>query len=146
MKDMVLVDNSVYSFAYQIDNGIPIISYYDDPKDEELLHLMYYMKALAECEDVRQQNRKAFELFKLGEGAEYVEDSQEASGDDLGCSAEVQVQKSHEQLEELEEIPEREDLEGMSDEGFEDMLSGNPEDYQYLAGSFSKTLKITDIK
>lgn len=69
MKDMVLVDNSVYSFAYQIDNGIPIISYYDDPRDEELLHLMYYTKCLSECEDVRDKNRTAFELFKLGDGA-----------------------------------------------------------------------------
>ena len=69
MQDMVLVDNSVYSFAYQIDNGIPIISYYDDPNDEELLHLMFYMKTLASAEDLRIQNRKAFELFKLGDGA-----------------------------------------------------------------------------
>ena len=67
LKDMVLVDNSVYSFAYQVDNGIPIISYYDDPRDEELLHLMYYMKCLAECEDVRDKNRTAFELHKLGD-------------------------------------------------------------------------------
>ena len=57
MKDLVLVDNSVYSFAYQIDNGIPIISYYDDPNDEELLHLMYYIKCLADCDDVRDKNR-----------------------------------------------------------------------------------------
>jgi CTD small phosphatase-like protein 2 len=43
LKDVVLVDNSVYSFAYQIDNGIPIISYYDDPRDEELVHLIGYL-------------------------------------------------------------------------------------------------------
>lgn len=70
LKDMVLVDNSIYSFAYQIDNGIPIISFYDDPNDEELLHLMFYMKSLANCEDVREQNRKAFELYKLGDHPE----------------------------------------------------------------------------
>ena len=51
---MVLVDNSVYSFAYQIDNGIPIISFYNDQSDEELLHLMYYFKLIIECEDVRE--------------------------------------------------------------------------------------------
>ena len=62
LKDMVLVDNSVYSFSYQIDNGIPIISFYDDPRDEELVHLMFYMKSLTESDDVREQNRKAFEL------------------------------------------------------------------------------------
>ena len=69
LKDVVLVDNSVYSFAYQVDNGIPIISFYDDPRDEELLHLTYYIKCLVDCADVRVQNRQAFELHKLGEGA-----------------------------------------------------------------------------
>jgi len=36
---MVLVDNAVYSFGYQLENGIPIIPFYDDKEDEELLHL-----------------------------------------------------------------------------------------------------------
>lgn len=62
MADMVIVDNSVYSFAYQIDNGIPIIPFYEDPADEELLHLVYYLNCLVECDDVRVQNRDAFEL------------------------------------------------------------------------------------
>jgi CTD small phosphatase-like protein 2 len=57
LRDMVLVDNSVYSFGYQVDNGIPIISFYNDPEDEELLHLTFYMKCLVECNDVRLQNR-----------------------------------------------------------------------------------------
>ena len=67
MKDMVIVDNSVYSFAYQIDNGIPIISFYHEPSDEEMLHLIFYLNCLATCEDVREQNREAFELYKLQE-------------------------------------------------------------------------------
>jgi CTD small phosphatase-like protein 2 len=54
MADMVIVDNSVYSFSYQIDNGIPIIPFYDDPNDEELLHLVFYLNCLATCDDVRQ--------------------------------------------------------------------------------------------
>ena len=51
---MVIVDNSVYSFAFQIDNGIPIIPFYKDPNDEEMLHLIYYLNCLANVEDVRQ--------------------------------------------------------------------------------------------
>jgi len=43
LASMVIVDNSVYSFAYQIDNGIPIISYFDDNSDEELMHLVFYI-------------------------------------------------------------------------------------------------------
>ncbi len=68
MNDMVIVDNSVYSFAFQIDNGIPIIPFYKDPADEEMLHLIYYLNCLANVEDVRVQNRAAFELYKLSNG------------------------------------------------------------------------------
>ena len=67
MEDMVIVDNSVYSFAYQIDNGIPIIPFYHEQSDEEMLHLIFYLNCLATCEDVRVQNREAFELYKLNE-------------------------------------------------------------------------------
>ena len=39
MDDIVIVDNAVYSFGFQLENGIPIIPFYDDKEDEELLHL-----------------------------------------------------------------------------------------------------------
>ena len=54
LKDIVIVDNSVYSFAFQIDNGIPIIPFYDDKADEEMLHLVYYLGCLAKSDDVRE--------------------------------------------------------------------------------------------
>lgn len=34
---------------------------------------MYYFRVLTECKDVRAQNREAFGLFKLGEGAQNLE-------------------------------------------------------------------------
>ena len=68
---MVIVDNAAYSFAFhvfkiylnllfliyflilnQIDNGIPIISYYDNKNDKELLDLMDYLKLLNNYEDL----------------------------------------------------------------------------------------------
>lgn len=67
LKDMVIVDNSVYSFAYHIDNGIPIIPFYHEQTDEEMLHLIFYLDCLSSCEDVRVQNREAFELHKLSD-------------------------------------------------------------------------------
>lgn len=33
LKDMVLVDNAAYSYAYQLDNGIPIFPYYHGQVD-----------------------------------------------------------------------------------------------------------------
>jgi TFIIF-interacting CTD phosphatase-like protein len=55
---MVLIDNSVYSFAYQLSNGVPIVPFYrEPPKDEEMLHLIYYLSCLAQVPDVRVQNK-----------------------------------------------------------------------------------------
>ncbi|CDW79742.1 nli interacting factor-like phosphatase family protein [Stylonychia lemnae] len=68
LSDMVLVDNAVYSFGYQLENGIPIIPFYDDKEDEELLHLSQYLECLAKNGgDVREHNRKAFQLRELQE-------------------------------------------------------------------------------
>jgi len=59
----------VYSFGYQLSNGIPIIPFYDshttNVNDEELVHLVYYFNCIVESEDVRVQNRRAFQLEEL---------------------------------------------------------------------------------
>jgi CTD small phosphatase-like protein 2 len=62
LKDMVIVDNAAYSFGYQLENGIPIISWYDDQHDRELSNLIDYMKELAGTEDVRPMNLATFHL------------------------------------------------------------------------------------
>lgn len=43
--------------------------FYDDKEDEEMLHLIYYLNCLAQVDDVRVQNRQAFELSFLGEAS-----------------------------------------------------------------------------
>ena len=62
LKDVVLIDNAAYSFGYQIDNGIPIISWHDDPEDKELLYLTQYLKGLLNADDVREVNQATFHL------------------------------------------------------------------------------------
>eukprot|EP00347_Sterkiella_histriomuscorum_P014439 403360857 len=75
LKDLVIVDNSIYAFAFHIDNGVPIISYYNNKtQDEELQHMIYYIQCLAEVEDVRDLNREAFELSKLRSQNEIYQD------------------------------------------------------------------------
>lgn len=65
----MIVDNAVYSFGFQLSNGIPIIPFYDSHtiniNDEELVHLVYYFSCIVESEDVRVQNRRAFQLEEL---------------------------------------------------------------------------------
>jgi len=43
LKDMLLIDNAAYSYAYQLDNGIPILSYYHVKTDYELKALEGYL-------------------------------------------------------------------------------------------------------
>jgi len=55
MKDLLIVDNAVYSFGFQLENGIPIIPFYEDKEDEELLHLTQYLDCiLQQGGDVRE--------------------------------------------------------------------------------------------
>ena len=62
LNDIILVDNAAYSFGYQVENGIPILPFYDSPEDKELKHLMTYLKAMATAKDLREINRETFKL------------------------------------------------------------------------------------
>ena len=48
LKDIVIVDNSVLSFAYHLNNGIPIVPYYDSKEDSELIILSKYLLFIAD--------------------------------------------------------------------------------------------------
>ena len=36
LKDIIIIDNSILSFAYHINNGIPVVPFYDSKQDSEL--------------------------------------------------------------------------------------------------------------
>lgn len=65
LKNVVLVDNSPYSFGPQLDNGIPIIPFFNNKKDKELLELLGYLNGLKSSNDVRLINRKFFKLKEM---------------------------------------------------------------------------------
>ena len=62
IQNIVIIDNAVYSFAYHIDNGIPIITWHNDKYDRELYKLIDYLKLLATNADICQTNRQTFKL------------------------------------------------------------------------------------
>ena len=62
MEDMIIVDNAAYSFAFQLENGIPILPFYDFKADRELLHLKDYLIELAQTENIRDMNCNTFKL------------------------------------------------------------------------------------
>lgn len=65
LSKTVLVDNSPHAFGYQIDNGIPIESWYDDPNDTELLKLAQFLTRIEDVDDVRPIVRNHFKTFEL---------------------------------------------------------------------------------
>ena len=62
IKDILIVDNSVMAFAYDLDNGIPILPYYNAEKDFELLFVAYYFESLYNCDDLRVINKQYMKL------------------------------------------------------------------------------------
>jgi CTD small phosphatase-like protein 2 len=65
LKEIILVDNAVYSFGEQLENGIPITPFKEDPRDTEFLNLIKYLDKIKDVEDVREYNNKAFSLRKI---------------------------------------------------------------------------------
>lgn len=65
LSDVVIVDNSLYAFGLQLDNGIPIGSWYGDQADEELVRLLPALRILAEVPDAPAWLRKQLSLARL---------------------------------------------------------------------------------
>lgn len=61
-KNVVIVDNSVLSFSFQLENGIPILNFNGNKEDDEFKYLLSYLKYLSKCEDIRVENNKIFKL------------------------------------------------------------------------------------
>lgn len=53
MSDVIMIDNSPLSYAFQPENGMPILSWYDDRTDTKLIELIPVLKLLSEVPDVR---------------------------------------------------------------------------------------------
>ena len=58
LKDLIIVDNSPLAFTFDTDNGLPIISWFDDKNDRELTNIQPLLEFLANAKDVRKYIKK----------------------------------------------------------------------------------------
>jgi CTD small phosphatase-like protein 2 len=66
LEKTLLVDNSPHAFGYQVDNGIPIESWFEDPNDRELRKLeKFLVRQILDEPDVRPIIRRKFQSGKL---------------------------------------------------------------------------------
>ncbi|AEE84003.1 SCP1-like small phosphatase 4b [Arabidopsis thaliana] len=62
LAKVAIVDNCPQVYRLQINNGIPIKSWYDDPTDDGLITLLPFLETLADANDVRPVIAKRFDL------------------------------------------------------------------------------------
>ena len=73
LKDIVLIGNNSLSFAHQLNNGIPIMPFYENKFDEELSCLTKFLEHLHTSDDVRKEIKDLFRLESLvAEVSEYA--------------------------------------------------------------------------
>ncbi len=53
LNKTIIVDNTLSAFAYQVDNGVLIKSYFGDKQDTALIHLLPELLNMRHAEDVR---------------------------------------------------------------------------------------------
>jgi len=58
LKDIIIVDNSPISYALNPDNGLPILSWFEDKNDRELYNITPVLEFLSEVNDVREYIKK----------------------------------------------------------------------------------------
>ena len=60
IQDIIIIDNSPASYAFQPENAVPIESWFDDPQDLQLMELMGLLNELAKVDNVVELLEKAF--------------------------------------------------------------------------------------
>jgi CTD small phosphatase-like protein 2 len=65
MRRMVIVDNSIVSFAKQLGNGIYVPSYFGQAEDTILKSVKELLKEIAKCENLAKELEKRLGLSTL---------------------------------------------------------------------------------
>ena len=97
LKDIVIIDNSVLSFAYHLHNGIPIVPYYDEDKDGSLYVVGLYLIHIFPESDLREANKTQINLDSFLEEAKKLRDEDENIIDEEDDDIEEQEENENNQ-------------------------------------------------
>lgn len=68
LKEVIIVDNCIFSFCLHLENGILVSSFYNDKEDKELLKVIDYLEEnLVNSPDVRLKNEELYGFTKIKE-------------------------------------------------------------------------------
>ena len=59
-EDLLMLDNKVISFAYNMFQGIPILPYYNDNTDTELRDIIPFLTFLSTAKDVKYELKQRY--------------------------------------------------------------------------------------
>ena len=82
LKDIVIIDNEVFNFSSQIDNGIYVPTFKGEEDDQELLKLLDFLLTLEGVNDVRPLVKKFSGIGRLRKMSGYAIDAEEAIDDE----------------------------------------------------------------
>lgn len=97
LKDTIIIDNSPNSYAFQVQNALPIPSWYSDKSDTALYQLLPILQKLAIVDDVRMyltsivshnkvNYKKAFKILKIDSDFKNEMDDYYDSGREIATS------------------------------------------------------------
>jgi CTD small phosphatase-like protein 2 len=46
LKEVLIIDDNVYSFAFHLENGVPIVPFFGDKEDKEMIKVIKYLKSI----------------------------------------------------------------------------------------------------
>ena len=76
LKDCVIIDNSIFSFAHHLSNGILVTSFYNESDDQDLYSLIEFLEAgVVKTSDVRDVIENTFEFMKIKESLKNLPDN-----------------------------------------------------------------------
>lgn len=68
MEDILIVDNSPFSYMFQPDNAIPITSWFNDKNDRQLYELLPFLDTMIHADDVSHVLQRSKPMYNTGIG------------------------------------------------------------------------------